>query len=161
MNCSLQDPQKAIPKGTFLAIGITTVVYILMAIMAGSVMLRDAPGPGFFSDLTSDITSNCTNDSLLAINFMNQSSDPCSNEAPYDFSREFPGCDCSLANCTFDVPFCENETGSLPTESCVYGSRPVSPSVLREVCSRGFLGLFDSSPSCQSGLYNNFQVSKL
>ena len=155
----IQDPQKAIPKGTFLAIGITTVVYVLMAIMVGAVMLRDGPGPGFFSDLTLDSASNCTNDSLLAVNFLTETNDSCNTEVAYNFSREFPGCDCSLANCTFELPFCDNGTGSLPTEVCVYGDRPVGPAVPREVCSGGFLGLFDGSPRCSSGLHNNFQVS--
>ncbi|XP_064609144.1 solute carrier family 12 member 1-like [Liolophura sinensis] len=41
----LKDPQKAIPKGTFLAILLTTIVYLMMAWMCGSVLLRDAAGP--------------------------------------------------------------------------------------------------------------------
>ena len=40
----LRDAQKAIPKGTFLAIGITGVVYVLLGIMAGSCAVRDATG---------------------------------------------------------------------------------------------------------------------
>ena len=39
-----QDAQKAIPKGTLWAILISTITYILMAWMAGSCVLRDAPG---------------------------------------------------------------------------------------------------------------------
>jgi len=37
-----QDPQGAIPKGTLLAIAITTVTYLAMAWMAGCCVLRDA-----------------------------------------------------------------------------------------------------------------------
>lgn len=40
----LKDPQKSIPKGTLLAILITTFSYLIMAVMAGSVMSRDATG---------------------------------------------------------------------------------------------------------------------
>ncbi|XP_025829550.1 solute carrier family 12 member 2-like [Agrilus planipennis] len=40
----LRDPQKAIPKGTLLAILITTVVYMLIAVLAGAVVVRDATG---------------------------------------------------------------------------------------------------------------------
>ena len=40
----LRDAQKAIPKGTFLAIGMTGVVYVLLGIMAGSGAVRDATG---------------------------------------------------------------------------------------------------------------------
>ncbi|XP_028397037.1 solute carrier family 12 member 2-like [Dendronephthya gigantea] len=40
----LDDAQQAIPKGTFLAIGVTGVVYVLLGIMAGSCAVRDATG---------------------------------------------------------------------------------------------------------------------
>ncbi|CAO1378480.1 unnamed protein product [Diamesa hyperborea] len=40
----LADPQKSIPKGTLLAIFITTLSYLGMAVMAGAVMSRDATG---------------------------------------------------------------------------------------------------------------------
>lgn len=40
----LQDPQKAIPKGTLLSIFITTLSYMGMAVIAGSIVVRDATG---------------------------------------------------------------------------------------------------------------------
>ncbi|XP_058839073.1 bumetanide-sensitive sodium-(potassium)-chloride cotransporter-like isoform X2 [Topomyia yanbarensis] len=40
----LKDPSKAIPKGTILAIVLTTISYVLMAILAGATVLRDATG---------------------------------------------------------------------------------------------------------------------
>ncbi|XP_013113725.2 bumetanide-sensitive sodium-(potassium)-chloride cotransporter isoform X2 [Stomoxys calcitrans] len=40
----LKDPQKSIPKGTLLAILITTVTYLIMVVMAGGTMARDATG---------------------------------------------------------------------------------------------------------------------
>ncbi|XP_046849146.1 uncharacterized protein LOC124442697 [Xenia sp. Carnegie-2017] len=40
----LRDAQKAIPKGIFLVIGLTAVVYVLLGIMSGSCTLRDATG---------------------------------------------------------------------------------------------------------------------
>nr|CAI5860667.1 unnamed protein product [Callosobruchus analis] len=40
----LKDPQKAIPKGTILAILITALSYILMAVVAGCTVVRDATG---------------------------------------------------------------------------------------------------------------------
>ncbi|CAH1106034.1 unnamed protein product [Psylliodes chrysocephalus] len=43
----LKDPQTAIPKGTLLSILITTITYILMAIVAGCTVLRDATGNPF------------------------------------------------------------------------------------------------------------------
>lgn len=39
-----QDPQKSIPKGTLLAILLTTVSYLLIAFVAGCTVLRDAAG---------------------------------------------------------------------------------------------------------------------
>ncbi|CAN7941967.1 unnamed protein product [Ixodes hexagonus] len=40
----LRDPQKAIPRGTLLAILITTISYVAFAVIAGSTVLRDATG---------------------------------------------------------------------------------------------------------------------
>ena len=97
---SIQDPQSAIPKGTFLAIGITSIVYVLMAVIVGSVVVRDAPGSDFFSDV---INSNfsCTNDTL-DINLYDEYIDVCSDVVRYNFSEVFPDCMCSEHS---DVPF--------------------------------------------------------
>uniref|UniRef100_A0A224YZN8 Solute carrier family 12 (Sodium/potassium/chloride transporter) member 2 n=1 Tax=Rhipicephalus zambeziensis TaxID=60191 RepID=A0A224YZN8_9ACAR len=59
----LKDPQKAIPRGTLLAIFITTLSYIGFAVIAGTTVLRDANGVAFnlteagvnFADI-----ANCT-----------------------------------------------------------------------------------------------------
>lgn len=59
----LKDPQKAIPRGTLLAIFITTLSYIAFAVIAGTTVLRDANGFPFnlteagvnFADI-----ANCT-----------------------------------------------------------------------------------------------------
>ncbi|CAD7082120.1 unnamed protein product [Hermetia illucens] len=40
----LKDPQKSIPKGTLLAILITTVTYLVMLFIAGATVARDATG---------------------------------------------------------------------------------------------------------------------
>lgn len=39
-----QDPSTSIPKGTILAIVITALTYVLMAVCAGAVVARDATG---------------------------------------------------------------------------------------------------------------------
>lgn len=44
MSIYLKDPQGAIPKGTLLAIVLTTISYLLMAVIAGFTMARDATG---------------------------------------------------------------------------------------------------------------------
>ncbi|XP_058809410.1 bumetanide-sensitive sodium-(potassium)-chloride cotransporter isoform X2 [Phymastichus coffea] len=43
----LKDPQTAIPKGTLLAILITTASYLLIALMVGATVVRDATGDTF------------------------------------------------------------------------------------------------------------------
>ncbi|XP_051157409.1 bumetanide-sensitive sodium-(potassium)-chloride cotransporter [Leptopilina boulardi] len=40
----LKDPQSAIPKGTLLAIFLTTISYLIIAIMVGGSVMRDASG---------------------------------------------------------------------------------------------------------------------
>ncbi|XP_023294642.2 bumetanide-sensitive sodium-(potassium)-chloride cotransporter isoform X1 [Lucilia cuprina] len=40
----LKDPQKSIPKGTLLAILITTITYLIMVVIAGATVARDATG---------------------------------------------------------------------------------------------------------------------
>ncbi|KYM89879.1 Bumetanide-sensitive sodium-(potassium)-chloride cotransporter [Atta colombica] len=57
----LKDPQTAIPKGTLLAIFLTSLSYLMMAIMVGGTVMRDATG---------NITDLWTyNSSLLAMPF--------------------------------------------------------------------------------------------
>ncbi|XP_059193000.1 solute carrier family 12 member 2-like [Centropristis striata] len=53
----LTDPQSAIPKGTLLAIVITGITYVAVAISTGSCIVRDATGD--HNDTVSD-TVNCT-----------------------------------------------------------------------------------------------------
>jgi len=40
----LKDPQKSIPKGTILAIVITTGTYLIMVLQCGATVARDATG---------------------------------------------------------------------------------------------------------------------
>ncbi|KAG8598012.1 hypothetical protein GDO81_002463 [Engystomops pustulosus] len=54
----LADPQMAIPKGTLLAIVITTIVYMGVAVSVGSCVVRDATGN--VNDTLSYVMSNCT-----------------------------------------------------------------------------------------------------
>ncbi|CAN8029665.1 unnamed protein product [Ixodes persulcatus] len=55
----LADPQTAIPKGTYLAIIVTTISYMIFAAMAGSVTLREATGIPPINGTMEDIR-NCT-----------------------------------------------------------------------------------------------------
>uniref|UniRef100_A0A4W4GWI2 Solute carrier family 12 member 2 n=1 Tax=Electrophorus electricus TaxID=8005 RepID=A0A4W4GWI2_ELEEL len=54
----LADPQMAIPKGTLLAILITGLVYMGVAISAGSCIVRDATGVVINSTMTDDFKCN-------------------------------------------------------------------------------------------------------
>ncbi|GFY60837.1 solute carrier family 12 member 2 [Trichonephila inaurata madagascariensis] len=57
----LKDPQTAIPKGTLLAILITTLSYILFVVVAGSTVLLDSNGNDtFVKDRAWDLLTNCT-----------------------------------------------------------------------------------------------------
>lgn len=56
----LKDPQSAIPKGTMLAIVISTASYVGFAFICGATVLRDASGD--VADLFNGTISNCTGD---------------------------------------------------------------------------------------------------
>ncbi|KAL0821329.1 hypothetical protein ABMA28_005921 [Loxostege sticticalis] len=53
----LKDPQKSIPKGTLLAILLTTFSYVIIAVIAGWTVLRDASGD--VADLASWTMADC------------------------------------------------------------------------------------------------------
>ncbi|KZC10308.1 Bumetanide-sensitive sodium-(potassium)-chloride cotransporter [Dufourea novaeangliae] len=54
----LKDPQTAIPKGTLLAILLTTISYFVMAFMVGGTVMRDASGD--VNDLWNVFNGNCS-----------------------------------------------------------------------------------------------------
>ncbi|XP_067144436.1 solute carrier family 12 member 2-like isoform X2 [Centruroides vittatus] len=57
----LANPQHSIPKGTFLAIFISTISYILFAVIAGATVYRDANGVEFFvQNGTLELIRNCS-----------------------------------------------------------------------------------------------------
>ncbi|XP_043523136.1 bumetanide-sensitive sodium-(potassium)-chloride cotransporter [Frieseomelitta varia] len=64
----LKDPQTAIPKGTLLAILLTTTSYIFMAFMVGGAVVRDASGD--VNDLWNIFNSSYT--SLSSLNMTNE-----------------------------------------------------------------------------------------
>ncbi|KAJ8688514.1 hypothetical protein QAD02_024309 [Eretmocerus hayati] len=61
----LKDPQSSIPKGTLLAIFITTSSYIMMAITVGATVVRDATGD--VEDLFNETIGALTNDSITTM----------------------------------------------------------------------------------------------
>ncbi|XP_012931207.1 solute carrier family 12 member 2 isoform X2 [Heterocephalus glaber] len=73
----LADPQSAIPKGTLLAILITTLVYIGIAVSVGSCVVRDATGN--INDTIVTEFTNCTSAACkLNFDFSYCESSPCS-----------------------------------------------------------------------------------
>ena len=147
----LQDPQKAIPKGTFLAIGITTVTYLIMAWLSAIVAIREAPGsPNVFLNNLLINDSNGTNYANISV--IAQSVTSC--ETVYNFTEAFPMCDLSGCNCT-STDSCDDIFSCIPTVDCLYGDS--SADNLNALCSTGFLQLIGQQ-SCQYGTLSNFQV---
>ena len=70
--CCLQNPQVAIPRGTFIAIILSSAVYIVMAWLISFVITREAPGICLFNQFyfNSSLTSNTTCDTFIPPNFM-------------------------------------------------------------------------------------------
>ncbi|NXE48492.1 S12A2 protein, partial [Casuarius casuarius] len=79
----LADPQSAIPKGTLLAILITTLVYIGIAVSVGSCVVRDATGninSTFITELTNCTTAACK---------LNYDFSSCQTECHYGLMNNF------------------------------------------------------------------------
>ncbi|XP_043285167.1 bumetanide-sensitive sodium-(potassium)-chloride cotransporter [Venturia canescens] len=85
----LKDPQSAIPKGTLLAILLTTLSYLLMAFMIGGSVLRDASGN--VTDLLSHVaTENLTSGEALDRPWSIYGTDfNCTNSCPYGSHNSF------------------------------------------------------------------------
>ncbi|XP_072372957.1 solute carrier family 12 member 2 isoform X2 [Scyliorhinus torazame] len=81
----LADPQLAIPKGTLLAIVITTIVYAGAAISTGSCIVRDATGNLTDAIIPGTLT-NCTKAACkLGFNFSSCATNKCSYGLMNDF----------------------------------------------------------------------------
>ncbi|XP_026325882.1 bumetanide-sensitive sodium-(potassium)-chloride cotransporter isoform X2 [Hyposmocoma kahamanoa] len=65
----LKDPQKSIPKGTLLAIVLTTISYLIIAVIAGWTVLRDASGEVL--DVANWTMSNCGHDCRYGLHHSN------------------------------------------------------------------------------------------
>ncbi|KAH9500961.1 hypothetical protein Btru_069330 [Bulinus truncatus] len=66
----LKDASKSIPKGTFLAILITTLVYLLIAIFSGACILRNANGIILVSAAATNVThilNNSTGQTIASV----------------------------------------------------------------------------------------------
>ncbi|KAM4893029.1 solute carrier family 12 member 1 isoform 1-T1 [Sylvia borin] len=72
----LKDPQSAIPQGTMLAILITTIAYIAVAICAGSCVVRDATG-NVNDTIVPGMSCNGSSACGLGYDFSRCASQPC------------------------------------------------------------------------------------
>ncbi|NXK94574.1 S12A2 protein, partial [Formicarius rufipectus] len=79
----LADPQSAIPKGTLLAILITTLVYVGIAVSVGSCVVRDATGS--VNDTIVTELTNCT----AAACKLNYDFSSCDTKCPYGLMNNF------------------------------------------------------------------------
>lgn len=68
-----QDPQKSIPKGTLLAIVLTTISYLIIAVIAGWTVLRDASGEVL--DVANWTMANCGHDCRYGLHHSNDVSE--------------------------------------------------------------------------------------
>ncbi|XP_061872449.1 solute carrier family 12 member 2 isoform X3 [Colius striatus] len=129
----LADPQSAIPKGTLLAILITTLVYAGIAVSVGSCVVRDATGNvnnTFVTELTNCTTAAC--------------------KLNYDFSSCQTGCQYGLMN-NFQVM------------SMVSGFAPLITAGIFSATLSSALASLVSAPKifqalCKDNIYPGFQM---
>ncbi|KFW87769.1 Solute carrier family 12 member 2, partial [Phalacrocorax carbo] len=129
----LADPQSAIPKGTLLAILITTLVYVGIAVSVGSCVVRDATG-SFNNTIVTELT-NCTT-AACKLN--------------YDFSSCQTGCQYGLMN-NFQVM------------SMVSGFAPLISAGIFSATLSSALASLVSAPKifqalCKDNIYPGFQM---
>uniref|UniRef100_A0A8C0FZE8 Solute carrier family 12 member 2 n=1 Tax=Bubo bubo TaxID=30461 RepID=A0A8C0FZE8_BUBBB len=129
----LADPQSAIPKGTLLAILITTLVYVGIAVSVGSCVVRDATG-NFNNTIVTELT-NCTT-AACKLN--------------YDFSSCQAGCQYGLMN-NFQVM------------SMVSGFAPLISAGIFSATLSSALASLVSAPKifqalCKDNIYPGFQM---
>uniref|UniRef100_A0A8C0VAM3 Solute carrier family 12 member 2 n=1 Tax=Cyanistes caeruleus TaxID=156563 RepID=A0A8C0VAM3_CYACU len=133
----LADPQSAIPKGTLLAILITTLVYVGIAVSVGSCVVRDATG-----NVNDTIVTELTNCTTAAC------------KLNYDFSschsQAGPGCHYGLMN-NFQVM------------SMVSGFAPLISAGIFSATLSSALASLVSAPKifqalCKDSIYPGFQM---
>ncbi|KFW60940.1 Solute carrier family 12 member 2, partial [Pygoscelis adeliae] len=129
----LADPQSAIPKGTLLAILITTLVYVGIAVSVGSCVVRDATG-----NINNTIVSELTNCTTAAC------------KLNYDFSSCQTGCQYGLMN-NFQVM------------SMVSGFAPLISAGIFSATLSSALASLVSAPKifqalCKDNIYPGFQM---
>jgi hypothetical protein len=141
-----------------LAILITSITYMIMALLSAVIVVRYAPGqPENFLD-SRLITMNNSNDSTVFVDIsFSEPSDPACGDPAYNLTAAFPACNFSQCTCT-NSTVCDDIYSCLPTVDCLYGDKSIDS--FYELCSTGFLALIGRE-SCDFGTLNNFQVHDL
>uniref|UniRef100_H0VR92 Solute carrier family 12 member 2 n=1 Tax=Cavia porcellus TaxID=10141 RepID=H0VR92_CAVPO len=135
LSCLLfQDPQSAIPKGTLLAILITTLVYIGIAVSVGSCVVRDATG-NVNDTIVTELT-NCTS-AACKLNF--------------DFSS------CEKSHCSYGL------MNNFQVMSMVSGFAPLISAGIFSATLSSALASLVSAPKifqalCKDNIYPAFQM---
>ncbi|XP_063088482.1 solute carrier family 12 member 2 isoform X1 [Cavia porcellus] len=130
----LADPQSAIPKGTLLAILITTLVYIGIAVSVGSCVVRDATG-NVNDTIVTELT-NCTS-AACKLNF--------------DFSS------CEKSHCSYGL------MNNFQVMSMVSGFAPLISAGIFSATLSSALASLVSAPKifqalCKDNIYPAFQM---
>uniref|UniRef100_A0A4X2LH62 Solute carrier family 12 member 2 n=1 Tax=Vombatus ursinus TaxID=29139 RepID=A0A4X2LH62_VOMUR len=130
----LADPQSAIPKGTLLAILITTLVYIGIAVSVGSCVVRDATG-----NINDTITMELTNCSSAAC------------KLNFDFSS------CETTDCNYGL------MNNFQVMSMVSGFAPLISAGIFSATLSSALASLVSAPKifqalCKDNIYPAFQM---
>lgn len=149
----LQDPQKAIPKGTLLAIILSNLTYLGMAILVGTVVIRNAPGaPEDYFNTNANFTCDMTSNDTISY-FIASAGEMMCGVTPFNITENFPACAGAIE---------EVEGGACYPSSCLYEDS--SRDNLQTLCNEDFLRLVQNrtggNPRCEFGLLNNFQVCR-
>ncbi|KAI6058355.1 hypothetical protein LUU34_01359400 [Aix galericulata] len=147
----LADPQSAIPKGTLLAILITTLVYMGIAVSVGSCVVRDATG-----NVNNTIVAELTNCTTAAC------------KLNYDFSSCQAGADCHyglMNNFQFSILLKKKKKKMfcLQVMSMVSGFAPLISAGIFSATLSSALASLVSAPKifqalCKDNIYPGFQM---
>ncbi|CAG5135115.1 unnamed protein product, partial [Candidula unifasciata] len=140
----LKDASKSIPKGTFLAILITTLVYLLIAVFAGAFVLREANGIILVSVVNDSVSSMLGSSTTSVLSAIANTTTPA--------SLHFVG-----------SPSLNDSVYSVPTTASVLPTK-VSPVFTTEEFSYNMAFVANCSllpEGCKYGLIHSYQVIEM
>ena len=147
-----QNPQTAIPKGTLLAILLTTIVYLIMAAVVGFIVVRDAPGEpsDFFNS-----SSFCNGSSAGGLNATINSSALNLPDKYYDyFYQTVVNSSSSMGDYLGLEVFTQGGDTCIPASVFYYGNSSDGGVRYKELCQSGI-------SKCNFGLLNYYQAGHI